>query len=66
MQGKVKYFNGEKGYGFISNEGIDLFVHVSQILGQSLNKGDIVSYDLGEGRKGPEAQNVQVIEFSRE
>ena len=66
MQGIVKYFNSEKGYGFISNEGVDIFVHVSQIIGQTLHKGDLVSFEIGEGKKGPEATNVQVLEFSRD
>lgn len=66
MQGRVKYFNSEKGYGFISNEERDVFVHVTQCIGQELHKGDVVSYEMGQGKQGPEAKNVSVLEFSRE
>lgn len=62
-KGTVKWFNGEKGYGFIAPEdgSNDVFVHVSNIAGDSLREGDNVEYDLQEGRKGPEAANVQVV-----
>ena len=66
MQGNVKHFNHEKGYGFISGEGADVFVHISQVIGQDLSKGDLVNYDLREGRKGPEAANVQVVQFNND
>ncbi len=62
--GTVKFFNAEKGYGFITDDagGKDVFVHFSAIVGQgfrSLNEGQAVTFDVGAGRKGPEAQNVR-------
>ena len=64
-QGTVKFFNGEKGYGFISREqGDDVFVHYSAIQGdgyKSLEEGQRVEFEVGNGRKGPEAQNVRPI-----
>lgn len=63
--GTVKFFNAEKGYGFISREeGEDVFVHYSNIQGagyRSLDEGQRVEFDVGPGRKGEEAQNVRVI-----
>lgn len=65
MQGTVKFFNNEKGYGFISREGADdVFVHYSNIAGEghkSLNEGQLVEFDVAPGRKGEEAQNVRVV-----
>jgi cold shock protein len=62
-QGVVKFFNSEKGYGFISREdGEDVFVHYSNIAGsgyRSLSEGQQVEFEIGPGRKGPEALNVQ-------
>ena len=63
-QGTVKWFNDEKGYGFITPEdgSKDLFVHHSNILGEgfkSLSEGQQENYEAAEGRKGPEATNVQ-------
>ena len=61
----MKFFNAEKGYGFISREdGEDVFVHFSAIQGsgyRSLEEGQRVEFDIGPGRKGDEAQNVRAI-----
>ena len=63
--GTVKFFNAEKGYGFISREdGDDVFVHFSNIQAEgykSLDEGQRVEFDVAPGRKGEEAQNVRVI-----
>jgi CspA family cold shock protein len=63
--GTVKFFNAEKGYGFISREdGSDVFVHFSNIQGsgyRSLEAGQQVEFEIGLGRKGDEAQNVRVL-----
>ncbi len=63
--GTVKWFNSEKGYGFISREdGDDVFAHFSAIQGdgyRSLEEGQKVEFDVGPGRKGEEAQNIRVI-----
>jgi CspA family cold shock protein len=63
--GTVKFFNADKGYGFISREsGDDIFVHYSNIAGdgyKSLNEGQQVEFDIAPGRKGDEAQNVRVV-----
>ena len=65
MQGTVKFFNAEKGYGFISREGQDdVFVHYSNIAGtgyRSLDEGQLVEFDVAPGRKGEEAQNVRPV-----
>ena len=64
-QGTVKFFNAQKGFGFISREdGADVFVHYSNIEGsgyRSLEEGQAVEFEIGEGRKGAEAQNVRAI-----
>ncbi|NLZ51917.1 MAG: cold-shock protein [Thermoanaerobacteraceae bacterium] len=65
MQGKVKWFNQEKGYGFIEVEGDkDVFVHYSAIQQEgfkTLKEGDNVEFEVVEGQKGPQAANVTVI-----
>ncbi len=60
--GTVKFFNETKGFGFISPEdgSKDLFVHVSG-LNDDIREGDTVSYDVEEGKKGPNAVNVSVV-----
>ena len=63
MQGTVKWFNGTKGFGFITPDdgSEDVFVHHSSIDGtgfKSLQEGQTVEYTAAEGRKGPEATNV--------
>jgi cold shock protein len=63
-QGTVKWFNGDKGYGFIAVEGgQDVFVHFSAITGggyRSLEEGQKVEFDITQGQKGPQAENVRV------
>jgi cold shock protein len=63
--GTVKFFNAEKGFGFISLEGQkDVFVHYSNIQGdgyKTLEEGQHVEFDVAPGRKGDEAQNVRVV-----
>jgi len=64
-EGKVKWFNESKGFGFIEQEGgKDLFVHHSAIQGEgfkSLAEGDRVSFDVVKGPKGPAAENVRKL-----
>ena len=63
--GTVKWFNDQKGYGFIEQEdGPDVFVHHSNINAQgfkSLKEGDRVTFDVEQGQKGPTAVNVTVV-----
>ena len=63
--GTVKFFNAEKGFGFISREqGDDVFVHFSNIEGsgyKTLEEGQQVEFEVGQGRKGEEAQKVRAI-----
>jgi CspA family cold shock protein len=59
--GTVKFFNTDKGFGFITREGeSELFFHISDVRGQEPREGDKVEFEVGEGRKGPCAQNVSV------
>ncbi|MBK8943986.1 MAG: cold-shock protein [Ignavibacteriae bacterium] len=64
-EGTVKWFNNSKGYGFIQqSEGEDLFVHFKSIVGdgyKSLKEGQKVEFTVGEGQKGPQAQDVKVL-----
>ena len=68
LQGRVKWFNDRKGFGFIEyKDNIDIFVHYSSILlkgHKTLNEGDIVSFDLVETDKGLQAKNVILINQS--
>jgi CspA family cold shock protein len=63
--GTVKFFNSEKGFGFISrDQGDDVFVHYSNIQGsgyRSLDEGQLVEFDVAPGRKGEEAHNVRAL-----
>ncbi len=65
MQGKVKWFNSQKGFGFITTEeGKDVFVHYTGISGdgfKSLEEGDAVAFDLTTGQKGEQAINVSKL-----
>ncbi|MAV21271.1 MAG: cold-shock protein [Acidimicrobiaceae bacterium] len=64
-RGTVKFFNTQKGYGFIAQEeGDDVFVHYSNITGsgfKNLEEGQEVEFEIGEGRKGDEALDVRAV-----
>lgn len=65
-EGTVKWFNAEKGYGFIqrADGGPDVFVHYSEIQGtgyRSLEENQKVEFEVGQGTKGPQAQNVRPL-----
>ena len=65
-QGTIKWFNGSKGFGFIAPEGggADLFVHQSEIAGYEsggIADDQAVEFEVGEGRKGPQAVSVRVL-----
>lgn len=62
--GKVKFFNNDKGFGFITPDdgGQDLFVHISGIESGSIAEDDQVDYEVGEGKKGPCAVNVKKVQ----
>ncbi|OFI01353.1 cold shock-like protein CspD [Clostridium acetireducens DSM 10703] len=65
MTGTVKWFNGEKGFGFITTEeGNDVFAHFSQINKEgfkTLEEGQKVSFDVVEAAKGPQAENITIL-----
>jgi len=65
LQGTVKWFNAEKGFGFIeSNEGGDVFVHFSAIQKdgfKTLEEGQKVEFDIVDGNRGPQASNVTLV-----
>ncbi len=66
MNGTVKWFNAEKGFGFITGEdGNDVFAHFSQILVdgfKTLEEGQKVTFDVTQGQKGPQAENIRIAE----
>lgn len=65
-RGVVKWFNVEKGYGFIQQEeGSDIFVHYTGIKGEGFRKleeGQAIEFDITEGKKGPQAVNVVIVD----
>jgi CspA family cold shock protein len=66
MQGTVKWFNAEKGFGFIAPDdgSADVFVHYSEIQGsgfKTLDEGQQVEFEVGQGQKGPQAQSVRAL-----
>ena len=65
MQGKVKWFSDQKGYGFITaDDGTDYFVHFSAIQEEgfkTLQEGELVDFEVGSGKKGPQAVGVRKI-----
>ena len=67
-EGKVKWFDGKKGYGFVSDtasDGTDYFVHFSEIQSdnfKTLTEGQEVEFEIGEGRQGPVAKNVKTVD----
>jgi CspA family cold shock protein len=63
QQGTVKFFNAEKGFGFIkhSDSNKETFVHASGLKSQNIKEGDTVQFDLQEGKKGMNAVNVELV-----
>ncbi len=65
MNGTVKWFNADKGFGFITgDDGVDVFAHFSQIQVdgfKTLEEGQKVSFEIAQGPKGPQAENIQTI-----
>jgi cold shock protein len=66
INGTVAWFNNAKGFGFIHRDGgPDVFVHYSAIQSQGyrrLNEGDLVEFEVGQGQKGPQAENVILVQ----
>ena len=66
LQGKVKWFNNSKGYGFIGQDsGADVFVHYTAIQSdgfKSLQEGDVVEFEIVQGQKGPQADQVTKVD----
>ena len=65
LRGKVKWFNDSKGFGFITPDdgSSDLFVHSTKVIGE-IHDGDVVAFEVGEGRKGAEAIDVRRIQLA--
>lgn len=64
LRGKVKWFNEKKGFGFLECDGKDYFIHFSAILGsgfKTLAEGAIVLFKPTDGKKGPQAEEVEVV-----
>lgn len=64
MQAKVKWFNAEKGFGFIDYDGKDIFVHFSQIIDEgfkTLEEGQLVEFEILDTDKGPQAKDVKKV-----
>ncbi|SCZ76809.1 cold-shock DNA-binding protein family [Acidaminobacter hydrogenoformans DSM 2784] len=65
MNGTVKWFNADKGFGFITAEdGKDIFAHYSQINStgfRTLEEGQAVTFDVAQGQKGPQAENIEIV-----
>ncbi|SCZ81779.1 cold-shock protein [Acidaminobacter hydrogenoformans] len=65
MNGTVKWFNADKGFGFITDEnGKDVFAHYSQINAtgfRALEEGQNVTFDVAQGQKGPQAENIEIV-----
>ena len=62
-EGKVKFYNKEKGFGFITEDGSkkDIFVHANDLNGLEIHEGDAVTFETKDGKKGPCAFNVELV-----